>query len=381
MKRLGHVAGLDGLRGVAILAVIGFHYFKEPRGGFFGVDLFFVLSGFLITTLLLEERDRTDRAELFAFWRRRAYRLLPGLFTVLAVYAIATSATPLALKRIAAGGFYVANIVSASGSHLLVDTPLAPFWSLAQEEQFYLVWPLVLALLLKRGVRESRVAVLLLGLVIALAMYRAALTLSGASLVRIYGGPDTHADGLLLGCALALLRRRGLRVPQAAGWAGLVALLAAFAVLSGTLGTITYGLAPISIACTLLVGAALEPGVLSRCLSWRPLVWIGLISYSLYLWHDLVLWLIGGRAPLVALPLTLAVAALSYYKVERPLRNGIAARYGRARKVQPVRGYREIGEQPRISALRGVFAARIGGPEPGVLVPPFERGTTFGGCN
>ena len=362
MKRLGHVPGLDGLRGVAILAVVGFHYFKEPSGGFYGVDLFFVLSGYLITTLLLEERDRTDRIALAAFWRRRAYRLLPGLFTVLTAYAIATAASPLALKRIAAGGLYVANIVWASGSHLLYNTPLAPFWSLAQEEQFYLLWPFVLVLLLKRGVRESRLAAVLIGLVIVLATYRAALTLSGASLVRIYGGPDTHADGLLLGCALALLRRRGLRVPQAAGWVGLAALLAAFAVLSGTMGPIAYGLAPMSIACTLLVGAALEPGVLSRCLSWRPLAWIGLISYSLYLWHDFVLWLIGGQAPLIAVPLTLGVATLSYYKVEKPLRDGIRSRYGRGREDQAARGVRGALKRPRISALGGVFGARFTGP-------------------
>ena len=297
-----------------------------------------------------------------AFWRRRAYRLLPGLFTVLAAYAIATSASPLALERIAAGGLYVANLVSASGSHLLDNTPFAPFWSLAQEEQFYLLWPFVLVLLLKRGVRESRVAVVLIGLVIALATYRAALTLSGASLVRIYGGPDTHADGLLLGCALALLRRRGLRVPQAAGWGGLAVLLAAFAVLSGTIGTIAYGLAPMSIACTLLVGAALEPGVLSSCLSWRPLAWIGLISYSLYLWHDFVLWLIGGRAPLVALPLTLAVATLTYYKVERPLRNRLGARHGRGREAQPAPGSSEAVKRPRIAAVGGVFGAPFTGP-------------------
>ena len=156
--RLGHLRALDGLRGIAILGVIGMHLFNEPSGGFYGVDLFFVLSGFLITTLLLEEWDKTGGVSLPGFYRRRAYRLLPALFTVLALWVIVTRASPRGFEQAAAGGFYIANIVNALGSNLLGGTPLVVFWSLAQEEQFYLLWPLVLILLLKRGMPESRIA-------------------------------------------------------------------------------------------------------------------------------------------------------------------------------------------------------------------------------
>jgi peptidoglycan/LPS O-acetylase OafA/YrhL len=340
VKRLGHVSSLDGLRGVAILAVIGMHYFDQPKGGFYGVDLFFALSGFLITTLLLEERDRTGRIALAAFYRRRAHRLLPGLFTVLAAYAVAMWSSPVrALEQIAAGAFYTANIVLASGSHLLDDTPLVPFWSLAQEEQFYLLWPLLLALLLTRRVRESRIARTLACVLIVLAAYRVGLRLAGASALRLYCGPDTHADALGLGCLLALLRRGGFRVPQVAGWLGLAALLVAFALLSPTAGPIAYGLAPMSIAGALLVGAALEPGLLSRCLSFRPLVWLGVISYSLYLWHLFFFWLLDWREPLLALPLTLVVATFCYYKVESPLRTAFRPRLTPTIEAQPASGH------------------------------------------
>jgi len=326
--RLGYVPALDGIRGGLIVAVIGVHYVGYPAGGYYSMEVFFALSGFLITTLLLEEHDRTGRIARAAFYRRRAYRLLPALFTMLAVYAIAMWASPVkAIEQVAAGASYATNIILASGSHLLDGSPLLPLWSLAQEEQFYLLWPLLLVLLLARRVRESRIAVALACVFLALAVYRAGLGLAGASMVRLYCGPDTHADGLVLGCLLALVRRRGVRVPQLAGWLGLGALLAAYALAPpiGPPGPIAYGLAPMSIASTLLVGAAVQPGFLSRCLSFRPLVWLGVISYSLYVWHYVILWLVGWRA-LFALPLTLVVATLCYYKVEKPLRTAFRSR-------------------------------------------------------
>jgi len=336
MKRLGSVPALDGLRGIAILAVIGVHAFGEPLGGFYGVDLFFVLSGFLITTLLLEEHDRSGRIAMGDFYRRRAYRLLPGLLAVLAVYTALTAASPRALEQVAAGGLYGANFVLASGSHLLNRTPFVPYWSLAEEEQFYLVWPLLLVLLLQRRVRESRVAWGLAAILLGLMAYRYGLAAEGASATRLYYAPDTHANGLVLGCLLALLRRRGLRVPALLGWIGLAGLLVALAFPPFTSG-LGFGLDPATIAAALLTGAALEQGLLSRCLSFRPLAWIGLISYSLYLWHFLCLELFDWRAQF-ALPVALAVSTLCYYKVERPIRRGFRARVGVGLDVQPVAG-------------------------------------------
>ena len=336
MKRVGYVPALDGLRGLAILAVIAFHTFDAPLGGFYGVDLFFVLSGFLITTLLLEEHDRVGSISLRGFYRRRAYRLLPGLFTVLAAYAALMLASSRALSQVAAAGLYAANFVIASGSHMLDGTPFVPFWSLAEEEQFYLLWPLLLVLLLQRRVRESRVAWALACLVIALAAYRVGLALGGAPATRLYYAPDTHADGLVLGCLFALLRRRGLRIPGFAGWLGLAVLLVAFA-LPSFAGRPAFGLAPVSIAAALLTGAVLEQGRLSRCFSSRPLVWLGLISYSLYLWHFFFLELFNWRAQF-ALPVALAVSTLCYYKIERPLRRGFRARLGQVVEAQPSPG-------------------------------------------
>jgi peptidoglycan/LPS O-acetylase OafA/YrhL len=336
VKRLGYVPALDGLRGVAILAVIGLHYFNQPSGGMYGVDLFFVLSGFLITTLLLEEHDRTAGIALAAFYRRRAHRLLPGLLTVLAAYSALAMASPLALERIAAGGLYGANFVMASGSKFLDGTPFVPFWSLAQEEQFYLLWPILLVLLLRRRARESRIAWALAGILIALVVYRAGLALGGASGTRLYYAPDTHADGLVIGCLLALLRRGGFRVSGPLGWLGLTALLVAFTVVSPT-GSFVFELAPVSVAAALVTGAALEPGLLSRWLSFRPLVWLGVISYSLYLWHFFFLSLFHWRA-VDALPVTFVVATLCYYKVERPLRKGFGARFGQVVEARPAAG-------------------------------------------
>ena len=324
---------LDGIRGLGAVAVICAHYFNTSAGGAgYCIEVFFALSGFLITTLLLEEHDRTGGITLGMFYRRRAYRLLPALFTVLAVYLILMSGSPVrALEQVAVAVFYVTNIVMALGLHILgvwhynpFWSALTPFWSLAQEEQFYLLWPAVLVFLLSRRVRESRIAVTLTCAFIGLVLYRAGLGLSGASWNRLWFGPDTHADGLVLGCLLAFLRRRGLHVPSWMGWLGLMFFLGVIAwnLPLGDAGpAIAFGLGPLALAATVLVGAALEPGLFSRCLACRPVVWLGMISYSLYLWHMTVFWLFNWRHPFIALPVTLLVATVSYYKVEKPLRS------------------------------------------------------------
>jgi peptidoglycan/LPS O-acetylase OafA/YrhL len=330
VKRLGYARSLDGIRGVGAMAVISAHYFHYVAGGFYSMEVFFALSGFLITTLLLEERDRTGGIALSAFYRRRARRLLPGLFAVLAAYALVSvwHSPVQAFERIAAGGLYATNIVIASGSHLLNGTPFLPFWTLAEEEQFYLLWPLLLLLLLQRRVRESRVAVLLILLFVVSVIHRADLTMAGAAAQRIYIAPDTHSDALVLGCLLAVLRRGGLRIPQAAGWLAIAALVIGSSVISQEVA-ISYGIAPMAIAATVAVGAALDSGRLGRCLSCRPLVWLGTISYSLYLWHYFVWWLLDYR-PFLAMALTFVVATACYYTVERPLR-----RVSRSRRTPP----------------------------------------------
>ncbi|MFL5910331.1 MAG: acyltransferase family protein [Gaiellaceae bacterium] len=320
--RLGYVPALDGLRGVAILGVLGVHLFGLS-GGFYGVDLFFVLSGFLITTLLLEEHDRTGRVSLRAFYIRRARRLLPALGAVLVLIAAVGPLyySPGLVASIVASGLYAANIVRGFGrSDFLGATPAAHLWSLAQEEQFYVLWPVAL-LSLRRRFTERRLMTLLAAGFVVLVLYRAGLAVAGAGWHRIYYAPDTHMDGLVLGCLLACARRRGLTtVPVLAGCAAAVLAIAAFVFGAQTVPWSLGGLPVVELAAAALVLAALSPGPVGVVLSARPLVWIGALSYSLYLWQIPAMWLTGWDRPWPALALTAVLTLVSYYVIERPFR-------------------------------------------------------------
>jgi peptidoglycan/LPS O-acetylase OafA/YrhL len=328
LSRLGYVPALAGVRGIAIAAVVGLHFFGLS-GGFYGVDLFFVLSGFLITTLLLEERDRHGSVSLRRFYNRRANRLLPALLTVLVVIGVLGSAryTHIKLAEIIGGSVYLANLLPRG---ILAKTPADHLWTLAQEEQFYLVWPLMLIALLRKRSEKHLLAVL--GAVIAvLILYRLAFVVAGASYDRLHYFPDMHADGLLIGCAGAVLWRRGVRVPPLMGAAGLGVVLAAFVfgAQSVTLGV--YPLPLVEVACLLVILGAVETGALQRFLSLRPLVWLGLVSYSLYLWQQPARWLVGWHHPLPGLALTALLTLLSYYGVEARFRSDrvrVAAQMG-----------------------------------------------------
>jgi peptidoglycan/LPS O-acetylase OafA/YrhL len=184
LKRLGHVPALDGLRGIAIAAVCANHFFGLP-GGYFGVDLFFVLSGFLITTLLLEERDRRSSVSLRDFYIRRARRLLPALAaflvaSLICVLVVHGSRVPVTAQSFLYGGFYLTNIARAfHHPDPISGTPFAMLWSLAQEEQFYLVWPLLLIGLLR--FRSGTIAKVLLTLFAGLFIYQLSLVTQGAT--------------------------------------------------------------------------------------------------------------------------------------------------------------------------------------------------------
>jgi len=321
VKRLGYVPALDGLRAIAILLVLGVHDFRFPPGGTVGVDLFFVLSGFLITTLLLEEWTETGGIRLRAFYVRRARRLLPALALLLIVYLVATTAAGHAhLLPVVAGTFYFGNIVVAAGHSM---AGLGRLWSLAEEEQFYLVWPFLLLVL----ARSRRIVVWILGLALALAVYRSGLLLNGASGQRVYFGPDTHADGLVFGAALAAARIRwDLDFGEWAGKFGLAALIPAalFGWRMRSWGVWAQPAFEISVA--LLIGAAFSQTALARGLASRPIVWIGKRSYGLYLWCGTVLngliYFFGPGYPtrIGAFAVTFLVAALSYRLVEQRFR-------------------------------------------------------------
>jgi peptidoglycan/LPS O-acetylase OafA/YrhL len=352
-------AGLDGLRAIAVLAVMLFHLTPGLLpGGYLGVDLFFVISGFLITSLLARERETTGRIRLAEFWRRRARRLLPALgVLVLACCSLALLAggnvlVGLGRQELGAATFSSNWLSIVAGSSYFAETSPELFrnlWSLAVEEQFYLVWPLaLLALLLVRS-RVLRCAIVgVIALASALAM---AIELApGGDATRVYYGTDTHSFGLALGALLALASRswwpwplgwpRWSRVAlPSAGAAAVLALLAAAVVMPAD-ADLPYrgGLAAVAALTALAIAGATMPGsLLGRVLDVAPLRWIGERSYGLYLWHWPLFVLAGALLPSLALDgiggglgawalggvagaATVVAAALSYRFVEQPIR-------------------------------------------------------------
>jgi peptidoglycan/LPS O-acetylase OafA/YrhL len=324
VNRLGRVPALDGLRGVAVLLVVGRHYFHFPlAGGQAGLNLFFVLSGFLITTLLLEEHDDRGRISLGAFYTRRVRRLLPALMVMLAAYVavgVAQGRTSVVIRAAGAAVFYTANIAQTWWPHLIGREPISPLWSLSEEEQFYLVWPGVLIALSALRVHPRRVGFGVAVLAIAVVFERSWLVMHGASPVRAGVAPDTASDGLLTGVLLAYVVRSGRRCNQNIGL--VAATMFAFVALTDPPPEIT--IPALDMSSALLVWLATDPNSwLAKLASNRPLVLVGLVSYSVYLWHTLVLSWVGVRP--AALMLTAVIAVASYRLIERPFRrDGLA---------------------------------------------------------
>jgi peptidoglycan/LPS O-acetylase OafA/YrhL len=359
--RLGYQPALDGLRGVAIALVVGFHAFRWPADGALGVDLFFVLSGFLITSLLLEEHHASGRVSLRGFYVRRVHRLYPALVVLLlALVSISLAGagipslhSPMAVG-VASALTYTSNAVVAAGpAH--VPASMVHLWSLAAEEQFYVVWPLLLVILL-RWRRLRPVVMGLLVLLLAAVAYRMRLVLDGESVGRLYYGPDTHADSLLVGCLVACgfhasCLPRALsaspKVRLAVGTASLGLLGAASIFLTeGAMGT-AYRTQLLPTGVALLAGALIASlvaggSMLARALSMSPLVGLGRISYSLYLWHLPILVAVAGveRAfdvrTVAAVAVSVIVAVLSRRFVElRFLRRRTAEAVPQNRATSP----------------------------------------------
>jgi peptidoglycan/LPS O-acetylase OafA/YrhL len=327
----GRVAGLDGTRGLAVLLVVTYHAGLPVRyGGVVGVTIFFVLSGYLITAILNGEHERNGRISLRRFYLRRALRLVPALLVAVAVMSLVVVVTHdpqlhgnYWLQVVAALTYTMDFFAASPGASLPVWSHT---WSLAVEEQFYLVWPVLLigALALTRSRRQAArvvaaAAVLAVGWRIV-----ASLTLPTA---RVYNAPDTAAYALLLGCALALMPRVAARVPVWVGYgaAALVAGVALFPRLNqnGSGGTVELfaGLVAGLLAVPIIAAA---PRM--RLLAWRPLVFLGTISYGVYLWHWPFLQVhpFGHVTHLVAVKVALVVAAtgvayLSFRFVEQPI--------------------------------------------------------------
>ena len=310
--RLGYRPALDGLRGIAIALVVLNHALVPgfDGAGAAGVTAFFVLSGFLITALLLEEQD-SGRIGLLAFYRRRALRLLPALVVVLAAASLwyLVTARPGAIAaHVLPPLFYVANFARAAGNTLY---HLGHTWSLSVEEQFYLVWPLLLIVIPRRWV----VPVLIPSIPTSIG-----LRLLADPEMAIYG-PHTNAYALLAGCLIAFLLRRGFRFPGAWMIGGFVILTAAF--VAPQLGLLDPRLrSPVAaIGAVLIVASVASQEPTSRGpLTIRPLVALGAISYGLYLWHYFLISAGGfiGISALITAALSIPVAIASHRYVERP---------------------------------------------------------------
>lgn len=329
VSKLGHVRALDGLRGVAILLVVGRHAFPTViNGGGYGVDLFFVLSGFLITTLLLDERAVTGAISLRGFYRRRGWRLLPALASLLVVFmTVETARGEIAAgaRATLGGGFYTANIAQTWFPSLIGDLPLGPLWSLAEEEQFYLLWPLLLLAVVRWKLPDRVVAWGITALIALVAVEGVVLAhFDGAWSARVYAAPDTHAGGLLTGALAAFVLRRpaklgSLRFDRRLAAASLLVMLPLVLVLWAPF---PYESPLFNVGAVGLVTVAVfQPDArLSRLLSKRVLTWFGRISYSLYLWHVFWLWLFSWHDRGLALLLAVATAYMSTRWFEEPLR-------------------------------------------------------------
>lgn len=343
-RRFRHIASLDGLRGIAVILVIGLHYGSLWRGregaghlpgGFVGVDVFFVLSGFLITSLLLSENATAGRVNLRNFYARRALRLLPALYVVLLAHAIFTigigESVKAEIKQVLFVVAYVSNFAQVYWDRSMISSGIGNTWSLAIEEQFYLVWP---ALLLFGVLRyaKTRQSVLLIvgGGAVVSAVIRLVVWNWGDGYPAAYMRPDCRADGLLLGALCAFLWRWQI-VPRR--WLNVASTLCAlfllgFAfVVKNSDWVFDYGFFLVSAATAVIVLALAEnASSLRRVYEWAPLRLVGRVSYGLYLWHVLALRITihflhpGNRvvSTLLGLALTAAAVALSYTLVEQP---------------------------------------------------------------
>lgn len=349
-RRLGQVPALDGLRGVAVLLVVVSHTAlltipgafgisftninRIVRGGFFGVDIFFVLSGFLITSLLLREQVNDGRIRFGNFYARRALRLLPALVVLLFAHAVYAAVTGLPadaeVNTVWSALLYVLNWRAAFSSAPLA-LGMGHLWSLAVEEQFYLVWPAVLVLFFGLRRRASFVSALLITAIVVVVVHRALVWGDGVWWIPPFIRTDTRADSLLVGVLLASLWVRG-RTPTRglvpAAWIASVGLVVCIA-FTNQEASFVYrgGFTLFALLVAVVVLAAVDgrwPGC--RVLELGPLRLVGRVSYGLYLWHLPIFvavdryttgWSASLRV-LFAYGLTVLFTALSWRFVEQP---------------------------------------------------------------
>ena len=360
-RPLGHIAELDGLRGLAVIGVLAFHADHLP-GGFLGVDLFFVLSGWLITRLLLIETSTTGGVDLMAFWGRRMRRLLPAVLALLVVvsgYAWLWGDTASRVDTSDVGPWaqwYVANwhAIGDAGDYWALFSEPSMFdhlWSLAIEEQFYVVWPVAIALLWQRSRRPERTGWILMTSGVVLSTLLAVVLAGSSGATRVYMGTDTRAASILCGAvaampisARAMSRLMRTRSGPWVLWlaAGAIALM--WWRIDGATASWLFrgGLTAHAMLSAIVISGLVARreadirGLLSRVVAGRGLQWCGRLSYSLYLWHWPVYIVVadrtdldGWRLTLVRVAATVVVSVTGYQLVEQYVRRRAQWAHGR----------------------------------------------------
>ncbi|MGS3994063.1 acyltransferase family protein [Staphylococcus pseudintermedius] len=346
-----YMPGLDGVRAVAVIAIIIYHLNPQwLSGGFLGVDTFFVISGYLITSLLLTEYHNTGKIELMSFWLRRVKRLIPAvLFLVMGVIVLSLIFMPTEIQKVRADSiaaiFYVSNwwyiMQNVDYFEQFAVQPLKHLWSLAIEEQFYLVFPIVLLSLLSfiRRLKSIRTIFLILLVISMIAMM--VLYVPNENVARVYFGTDTRIQTLLMGVLLALVwppfqlkakvNRQMRTMIDTAGVVGLAILFICFKFVSETNSILYYGgFFLISTVTLLVIASSVHPsGYFAKFLGNKVFTFIGSRSYSLYLWHYPIIVLIHhqfvqGQIPplvyVVEILLMVLMAEFSYKFIEQPFR-------------------------------------------------------------
>ncbi|HAR6397791.1 TPA: acetyltransferase [Staphylococcus pseudintermedius] len=346
-----YMPGLDGVRAVAVIAIIIYHLNPQwLSGGFLGVDTFFVISGYLITSLLLTEYHNTGKIKLMSFWLRRVKRLIPAvLFLVMGVIVLSLIFMPTEIQKVRADSiaaiFYVSNwwyiMQNVDYFEQFAVQPLKHLWSLAIEEQFYLVFPIVLLSLLSfiRRLKSMRIIFLILLVISMIAMM--VLYVPNENVARVYFGTDTRIQTLLMGVLLALVwppfqlkakvNRQMRTMIDTAGVVGLAILFICFKFVSETNSILYYGgFFLISTVTLLVIASSVHPsGYFAKFLGNKVFTFIGSRSYSLYLWHYPIIVLIHhqfvqGQIPplvyVVEILLMVLMAEFSYKFIEQPFR-------------------------------------------------------------
>lgn len=389
--RLPYSPALDGVRALAVLAVLFYHArVGWMRGGFLGVEVFFVISGYLITSLLLAEWIQCGHVDLRRFWLRRGRRLVPALVT-LVLAAVAFTAVFLPTEGAGLRGDALSSLVGVSNWYQLLShqsyfesvgrpSLLRHMWSLGVEGQFYVLWPPLFCLLMRRGSRRLALAAVLVGSLVS-ALLMAGLYHPDTDPSRPYYGTDTRACGLLLGAALAFVwspRKAAVSAVSGRGLSvfGLATLgvLAACSLLVTEFQAFLYrgGFALVGLTTAGLIAATVHPrgGLVPRALAWGPLRWVGVRSYGIYLWHFPVFMVtrphldvpIDGVSLLVVrFALTTVLADLCFRLVETPVRTGALERSWAELRAAHGEAKRRLGSRWALASLHSVvFVLALG---------------------